>query len=195
MTTPTATDEKNLLLRLRDGDEQAFNTLYDKYKIPITSKLFAVLKIDVLVEDTLQELFYRVWDKRQHIDPDQPFVGYLFRIATNLSLDHFRKLAREQRLTSSIELSSADQTTTHQKELDEALYNLIEQLPPQRKKVFLLCKFENKSYEEVSKSLGISIHAVKDHVVKANKFLKNNYTKVAPWAGYYLAVHALKDFL
>jgi RNA polymerase sigma factor (sigma-70 family) len=190
-----AIDEKDLLERLRDGDERAFNALYDKYKIKIATRLFAVLKSDVLVEDTLQELFFRVWDNRGNIDPDQAFGGYLYRIATNLALDHFRKIAREKRMTSVIEMSHNSLDDTYYEKLDESLYSLIEQLPPQRKKVFLLCKFENKSYEEVSQLLGISVHAVKDHVVKSNKFLKNNYDKLAPYAGYYIAFYALTELM
>lgn len=189
-------NERDLLLKLRDGDQHAFTLLYDRYKSKITVRLFAILKVDELVEDTLQELFYRVWEKRQSIDPEQPIIGYLFRVAANLANDHFRKLARDRKLATSIEFPITDNNmdNAYQKELDEALYNLIEQLPQQRKKVFLLCKFENMSYDEVGTLLGISTNAVKDHVVKANKFLKSNYAKIAPWAVYCLAVQTLMDF-
>ena len=187
-------NEKDLLLKLQDGDQRAFTILYDRYKTRIAAKLFSVLKIDELVEDTLQELFFRVWQKRQSIDPDQPFVGYLYRIASNLANDHFRKLARDRQLAASIDLPLTDETElSYQKEIDEALYKLIDQLPQQRKKVFLMCKFENKSYDEVSTTLGISTNAVKDHVVKANKFLKSNYARIAPWAVYCVAVRLLVD--
>lgn len=187
-------DERDLLLRLRDGDQRAFTVLYDHYKANITSKLFALLKIDELVEDTLQELFYRVWEKRQSINPEQPIVGYLFRIAANLANDHFRKLARDRQLAASFKFLLTNETeSSYQKEIDEALYKLIDQLPQQRKKVFLMCKFENRSYDEVSTQLGISVNAVKDHVVKANKFLKSNYAKIAPWAVYCLAVQTFVD--
>ncbi|UZJ63980.1 sigma-70 family RNA polymerase sigma factor [Sphingobacterium sp. KU25419] len=67
-----------------------------------------------------------------------------------------------------------------EEEIDKALYSLIDSLPAQRKKVFMLCKLEGKSYNEVSAMLGISVAAVNDHITKANKFLKTNYAHVAP---------------
>lgn len=187
-------DEKELLIKLRDGDRNAFSELYNRYKVRITVKLFQLLKVDTLVEDTLQELFFRVWDKRKTIDPERPIAAYLFRIATNLSYDHFRNMAKEQQLLGSKEiLFSSGTAETYQKELDEALYRLIDELPPQRKKVFLLCKFENKSYEEVSNLLGISTHAVKDHIVKANQYLKNNQQKIIRFASFCLAIQAMEN--
>ncbi|TLX24935.1 sigma-70 family RNA polymerase sigma factor [Chryseobacterium indologenes] len=173
MKSYPTTDEKELLLMLRDGDRSAFSELYNRYKVGITIKLFQLVKADALVEDILQELFFRVWDKRKTIDPEKSIAAYLLRIATNLSYDHFRDLARKEHFITSKEIPiSSDTADLYKKELDEALYRLIDELPQQRKKVFLLCKFENKSYEEVAGMLGISTHAVKDHIVKANRFLQ-----------------------
>ncbi|NGM65404.1 RNA polymerase sigma factor [Sphingobacterium sp. SGR-19] len=189
-------DDKELLLRLRAGDQIAFEEIYHKYKDRIATKLFSVLKLDDLVADALQELFFKVWEKRQTIDPDQNIGGYLYRIATHLALDHFRKLAREQRANAAITFTpQEDDLQLYQEKFDKELFQLIDQLPEQRKRVFMMCKFENKSYEEVAGKLHISTNAVKDHVVKANKFLKKNYRKIFPWVGYIIALHALKDFL
>jgi len=196
MKSMTMIDEKELLTKLRSGDRMAFTEIYDRYKVQITARLFTVLKVDALVEDTLQELFFRIWEKRTGIDPDKPIINYISRIAANLSYDHFRRLAREQRFMTSKDIGEMrDAENVYQKELDQALYNLIDQLPTQRKKVFLLCKFENKSYEEISDQLGISTNAVKDHIVKANKFLKNNYYKIAHLAGYCIALQTIEKFL
>ncbi|MBW3524688.1 sigma-70 region 4 domain-containing protein [Chryseobacterium sp. NKUCC03_KSP] len=60
---------------------------------------------------------------------------------------------------------------------DQELFRTIERLPEQRKKVFLLCKIEKRSYAEVSKLLQISEAAFNDHITKANRFLKDNYNK------------------
>ncbi len=189
-------EEKVLLSKLRAGDELAFEAIYHKYKDRIATKLFAILKVDDLVEDALQELFFKVWEKRHSIDPDQNIGGYLYRIATHLALDHFRKLAREQRATTVMALPpQEDDLQRYQEQLDRELFLLIDQLPDQRKRVFMLCKFQNKSYEEVADLLQISTNAVKDHVVKANKFLKSNYQKISPWIGCIIALHALNDFL
>ncbi|WP_048508603.1 RNA polymerase sigma factor [Chryseobacterium angstadtii] len=189
-------DEKELLLKLRDGDRTAFAEIYERYKVKITIQLFSLLKIETLVEDTLQELFFRVWENRTHIDPEKSLGSYLYRIAANLSYDHFRRQAKQLKLESSKELFlSLTAPHTYKKELDEALYRLIEELPPQRKNVLLLCKFENKSYEETGNLLGISTNAVKDHIIKANKFLKKNSHKLADFAAYCIAIQLFEKYL
>lgn len=189
-------DEKELLLKLRDGDKAAFAELYDRYKVKITIQLFSILKIESLVEDTLQELFFRVWEKRDHIDPEKSIGSYLYRIAANLSYDHFRRAAKQLKLELSNEtVLSIIEQHSYKKELDEALYRLIEELPPQRKNVLLLCKFENKSYEETGNLLGISTNAVKDHIIKANRFLKKNSHKLADFAAYCIAIQLFEKYL
>ncbi|GAE66770.1 hypothetical protein H3Z85_17945 [Chryseobacterium indologenes] len=63
---------------------------------------------------------------------------------------------------------------------DQELMRTIDQLPPQRKAVFSLCKLEGKSYKEVSSMFSISEAAVNDHITKANKFFLKNYNKSLP---------------
>lgn len=187
------TDQKELLIRLQRGDRAAFTILFHQHKEAITARLYALLKIDDLVEDALQEVFFRVWEKRSKIDPEKSFDAYLLRIASNLAYDHFRKLAREKRYENVIKEVPQNEEN-YQEQLDTALYAIINQLPLQRRKIYILCKFENKTYEEVGYLLGISAHAVKDNVVKANKFLKENYSKIALLLAYGIAIYAQKKF-
>ncbi|RQP17708.1 MAG: sigma-70 family RNA polymerase sigma factor [Parapedobacter sp.] len=181
MKTIVQRNEKALLLRLRQGDHRAFNSLYDRYKSQLTRNLISLLKDDVLAEDTLQELFFRLWDRRETIDPEQPIAGYLFRISANLVHDHFRKLVRDQKTVrafwETVLLHQEDPDTVRQQEMDETLYKVLDQLSPQRKRVFLLCKFEQKTYQQVADLLHISVSAVRDHIIKANKYLKSQYDR------------------
>ncbi|SEN07822.1 RNA polymerase sigma-70 factor, ECF subfamily [bacterium A37T11] len=181
-------NEKELLIRLREGDYVAFNIIYQQYNRHLLRNLLAILKDDALVEDTLQEVFFRIWEKRSSIDPEQSIKGYLIRIATNLAHDHFRMLAREQRREEVlVQYSRAFQQeygAPNPSEQDKMLYRIIDKLPPQRKKVFVMCKFQLKSYQEVSSILKISVPAVKDHIIKANKFLKKNFPKAITIVGF-----------
>lgn len=181
---PLVLNEKELLIRLRAGDKNAFEQLYHTYKERLAANLFNLLKSWDEVEEKLQELFVRIWENRQQIDTEKPFQAYLYRIAINLVNDYFRNLAKDKKL--------ADQLWMHLSELyepdfllaqiktDEELMRIIEQLPPQRKNVFKLCKLEGKTYAEVSRMLCISQAAVNDHITKANKFLYENFNKSIP---------------
>lgn len=184
MTTTPIYDEKDLLKKLREGDYMAFEVIYQKYNRPIAANLFRLLKSREIVEETLQDLFLKIWEQRDQIHIHQSLQAFLYRTASNLAHDYFRKAARDKKLAEHLwdnlmEAYDPFNGVCHE-ELDKALYKLIDDLPAQRKKVFVLCKLEGKSYIEVSKMLDISVAAVNDHITKANKFLKANYTKVSP---------------
>lgn len=178
--------EKELLLRLREGDYGAFETIYSKHSRVIGARLFRLLKSWDLAEDVLQELFIKLWNYRGSIDPEKPLEAYLHRISANLVNDYFRNVSRNKKLAEELwhriseaynpfeEMSAVD--------MDRELFRSIDQLPDQRKKVFLLCKIEKKSYAEVSRLLHISEAAVNDHITKANRFLKAHYNKAIPYA-------------
>lgn len=185
MTTLPYIDEQDLLTRLREGDYMAFEAVYHQYKKPIAANLFRLLKSRELVEETLQELFLKLWENRENIQPGKPVLAYLHKVAVNLAHDYFRKAARDKKLANTIWESMRGYYTPsdeiNQQEADEALYKVIDGLPAQRRRVFIMCKLESKSYEEVSKLLDISVAAVNDHITKANKFLKQHYPRETPF--------------
>ncbi|MGE4512544.1 MAG: RNA polymerase sigma factor [Chryseobacterium sp.] len=184
MKSHDAIDEKELLHRLREGVGIAFELLYDKYKETLARKLFKILKSWDNTQEILQEVFVRVWEHRKRIKPDLSFAAYLHTIATHLSAEYFRKLAHDRELAERLWLNVIKehdpQELGTQIMADQELMRTIDQLPPQRKTVFTLCKLEGKSYKEVSSMFSISEAAVNDHITKANKFLLKNYNKSLP---------------
>ncbi len=173
------TDEKDLLLRLREGDHRAFESIYHAYKSRLIHNLLRMVKSRELVEELMQDLFLSLWENRARIDPAQPFKAYLFTVAGNLAKNMLRKAAYDQRLYAFLLSAASDAAYTHieeqlaTKENKALLEQLLDKLPPQRRKVYRLCKLEGKSYREVSEALGISEGTVNDHIRKANRFFKD----------------------
>lgn len=170
-----------LIARLKAGDQQAFETLYNLHKRKLAANLHKLLKSWAEVEELLQELFVRVWTHRSNIDIDKSFQAYLHRIASNLVHDYFRKVASNRQLLARAwdNMSLSEHPDALKKQIldDQELMRTIDQLPPQRKLVFKLCKLEGLSYSEVSEQLQISKAAVNDHITKANRFILENYDK------------------
>jgi RNA polymerase sigma factor (sigma-70 family) len=189
-------DEKELLLRLRDGDYTAFEKIYSNHKKKIAQRLIRLLSSRDLVEDLLQELFIRLWNNRERIDVEKPIEAYLYRIATNLVNDYFREISRDKKLAEELwhRISEIYNPFDEVSEVnaDSELFRSIDKLPEQRKKVFLLCKLEKKSYAEVSRLLQISEAAVNDHITKANRFLRDNYDKAIPFAVVVFCNHLIR---
>lgn len=182
MTKPNVNiDEKVLLQRLHRGDTVAFEKIYHLYKRRLAGNLLRLLKSDELVEELLQELFLKLWYHRERIDTEQSVRAYLFRISENMVYDLYRTAARDKKMRARLGVTQSDAYThieeaIFDKERAALLERAISQLPPKRQKIFRLSRIDGQSYEEISQQLGISKSTVNDHLLKANRFLKDYFT-------------------
>lgn len=189
------TEEIDLLSELREGSYEAFEEIYHSNKVHISRNLFRLLKYEELVEEILQEVFVRLWENRALIQADKPIKSYLYKIAANLANDHFRRICKDKKLADKL----WEELVIHQDsfnllseiEADRELFRVIDLLPAQRKRVFILCKLEKKSYAEVSKMLQVSEAAINDHITRANKFIKEHYDKFYPMNIFLLALYLI----
>ena len=170
---------KTLVIQLRGGSEPAFNKLYTALGKIFYKKIFAMVKDEGVTEDLLQHLFMKVWQKRTELDPERSFKGYLGTIAQNLVYDYLRKAASNKKIIETILITAVDfyrhtEENLISKETTEIINQAIDQLSPQRKQAFILCKIEGKSYEGTSKAMGISVATVNSHMVKSLRFLKDH---------------------
>src|ERR1700759_730047 len=88
----------NLLELLRKGDEQAFTELYHPYSGQLYVNLLKMVKDETLAEELVQDIFTRIWQKRQTLQLEQSFAAYLYRMGRNALHDLYRKLQRDRRL-------------------------------------------------------------------------------------------------
>ncbi|GAB3915473.1 RNA polymerase sigma factor [Mucilaginibacter boryungensis] len=181
LQTPAALEaEKELIRRLNTGDARAFEKLYQLYSVRILKKLILLVKDEDIAAELLQDIFLKLWQRREIIDAEQSLRPYLFRMAENKITDLFRRAAYDKKLLAhlvaiSTELCNDTEDTLDLKDNESLLKQAIESLPPQRQKVFILCKIEGKSYDEVATLLGISAGTVNDHMVKAGRAVKKYF--------------------
>jgi len=172
-------DEKYLITILNKGDDASFEALYRLYSKRLFGYLIRLVKSESIAADLLQDAFIKIWNNRQNIDPEKSFRSYLYRITENLVYDFFRKAARDKKLQAAI-IESYDDSYNHVEEsfcvaeVDHKLKEVIKLLPAKRRQVFQLIKIEERSYEEVSELLHISVSTINDHVVKATKSVRKN---------------------
>lgn len=167
--------DTQLLALLKKGDEAAFTAIYRRYSERLYRNLLTMLKSPEVSEELLQEIFMKIWLKRSEINIQVGLYPYIYQIGKNLVYDFFKKAARDKALLQQLAIctwegSSDDQAIFSEKE--SLLYQVLEQLPIQRRRVFYLCKVEGKSYQEVSNMLHISVSTVSDHIVKAGKAIQ-----------------------
>lgn len=165
--------EKELLIRLQSGDRTAFEQLYYIYSDRIYGSVLKLVKAEDIADELLQDTFVILWEKRHLINPDLSFKSWLYKVARNEVNQFYRKLARDKKLQDYVVATFTEQYShteedIYLKESRDLIDKAIEQLSPQRKEVFTLCKLEGKSYEEAAGILGISSSTVSNHLVKAN---------------------------
>lgn len=170
-------DNRQLLIKLINNDPRAFHSFYDLFSPRVYGNILRMVKDSEIAQELLQNVFVKIWEKRNLLDPEKPFASYLFQIANNQVYDHFRKIALDKKLDADI-ASLTNESYCHveeeiiYKESNEIFLHAVEKLSPQRKQVFILCRIEGKSYNEVSSLLNISSSTISDHLLKSNRFIK-----------------------
>lgn len=168
---------QHLLLQLRQGYEPAFNALYLTYSKALYKKINGIVKDESIADELLQDLFLKVWEKRQDIKLDQSFTAFLYTVANNLVYDYFRKISKDKRLHERLLINAVDYYLhTEENLISKETWSIIEEaigkLSDQRRKVFKLCKIEGKSYQEAAAILGITVATVNSHMVNSMRFIK-----------------------
>ncbi len=129
------------------------------------------------VKDIIQEVFVKLWVKREQLNIQTSTAAYLKRMAVNESISYLRKNKKVQleSLDGSVRAvpsaQSGDQSVL-QNELKQKVKEAIDQLPPRCKQVFLLSRYEQFSYKEIGECMGISIKTVENQMGKALKIMR-----------------------
>lgn len=169
--------EPEIICRLKQDDEAAFETVFNCYHTLLYQFALTYVKSDELAQEITQEAFIQLWVNREKISPDLPLYPYLFTHVRRATIDAFRKHAvadryAQERLHVDRDYHEETEAYIGWKELKELTDSAIEKLPEYQRRVFLMSRFEGRSYEQISNDLGISKHTVKYHLMNALKTLK-----------------------
>ena len=162
---------------LISGDEKAFVVLYGKYHKKVYSSALNITRSEALSQDITQNVFLKLWTHRSTLNPELNFAAFLLTICRNTIFDTYKKATIEESVKKELCQFSdlSDNPIEDEYFIDKykkLLNEAIRSLPPQRQLIFKKCKLHEQSYEEVAKSLNISRSTVQDHIVKANKTIK-----------------------
>jgi RNA polymerase sigma factor (sigma-70 family) len=174
-----------LAVRLRNDDLEAFNTLYWKYHSALYLNVLKLTKDPILAEDIVQEVFITLWEKRHTLKEDQSIGGWLFTVSYHKAVDAFKQRLKENAIIKLLNVSAEEPENTNLVETQiDVLNKALQQLSPQKSRVFTLCKMEGKSYEQASAQLNISKHTVKEYLsdaVKSVRIYLNNHPELKTW--------------
>jgi RNA polymerase sigma-70 factor (family 1) len=167
--------DENTLLKVTQGDEAAFEVLYNHYKGPALRFSMSLLKDEEEAENMMQDVFLKIWIKRSHIKPDHNFTSYLFTCLRNMAFDHFKKMEKNELLRKNYMEAMLVGSEEEKEEKERRIYivqSAVESLSIKRKLILKLNIEEGKSYQEIAEFLRISKNTVKNQLVKAKQILR-----------------------
>jgi len=172
--------DRELMVAFQEGDPEAFDRLHARYRLPLKNYFYKMSYGDAgLAEDLLQETFLRLVRHKAKYRPERPFRTYLFTVARNLFIDHYRsKKAAPPAVSADLRLGdegstigdllvSREQDTVRRLEGTEAaemVREAVQELPESQREVFLLVFFQELKYREVAEIMGVPVGTVKSRV-------------------------------
>lgn len=175
--------EQNLLYAIANGDEQAFAILYNQYHNRLTHFLTKFTANDPsLGADILQEAFLRLWLNRDRIGEINNFQAWIYKIVSNESLTFLRKEAHIQnktiRLKDQYDINRLESVETPRvmefMELKNIIQQSIQNMPDQRRRIYLMSREQGLTSAEIASNLNISQNTVYNTLTTALKHIRKD---------------------
>ena len=176
-----------VMLRVKAGDQSAFDYLVQKYRRPLVSFMYRMARNTAAAEDLAQEVFLRVYRSRASYEASAKFTTWLYRIATNLAVNHARD-TRKERPEVMVSLDEPDEETGTTFELPDggldaeqqmvrrermlAIRRKVEALPEQQRLAVIMHKYQQMDYKQIAAVLKISESATKSKLFRAYEALR-----------------------
>ncbi len=179
--------DAEVMLELRSGNMAAFDVLLAKYRKPIVHFMFRMVHNQAVAEELAQEVFLRIYRSRETYRAEARFSTWLYRIATNLGVNHARD-TRHERTASTIYLDEPDSETGTtpdvadstpsaeagilRRERMNAIRQHVMALPERQKTAVLMHKYEGMDYKQIGEVLKLSESATKSLLFRAYQTLR-----------------------
>jgi RNA polymerase sigma-70 factor, ECF subfamily len=183
---PAASDAE-VMLRVKAGDDAAFEYLVQKYRRPMVSYMYRMCHNAAAAEDLAQEVFLRVYRSRGNYEPSAKFTTWLYRIATNLAVNHARD-SRHERPENTVSVDEPDQETGLTLDLPDntltaeesllrrermaAIRQRVQDLPERQRTAVVMHKYQQMDYRQISEVLKLSESATKSLLFRAYETLR-----------------------
>ena len=183
----TELTDADVMLRVKAGDDAAFDYLVEKFRRPIVSFMYRMAHNQAVAEELAQEVFLRVYRSRHTYAAEAKFTTWLYRIATNLGVNHARD-SKADRVDQTVSIDEHDEDTglaidvadPHitaeqailRRERLAAIRRHVENLPERQRMAVLMHKYQNMDYRQIAEVLKLSESATKSLLFRAYETLR-----------------------
>ena len=163
-------DTYDLQNRLTIGDQTALKTLYDRYSTKLFQLAFAIVRSKEMAEEVVEDVFIKVWKKREQVGKIENFTFYLYVMTKNSSRDYLRKYGNKKIINLDevalpfyrLDITPEDLMITE--EIINQINKAINELPTKCRLIFKLVKEDGLKYREVAELLHLSRKTVENQV-------------------------------
>ena len=185
----TSVSDHELVTRAQQGSEKAYRELLGRFQRPVFSIIYRMIRDREQAEDLAQETFVRVFNNIDRYDPRYKFSSWIFKIATNLTIDHIRRkeldtvsidgsrnaVTPDQIEATSITIASPDENPEElleAKQLGEEIESAIGKLRPEYRAAILLRHVDGREYQEIAEILSLPLGTVKTYIHRGRNELR-----------------------
>ncbi len=179
--------DAEIMLQVKAGDDSAFAYLVQKYRRPMVNFMYRMAHNAAGAEDLAQEVFLRVYRSRETYEASAKFTTWLYRIATNLAVNHARD-TRHERPENTVSLDEPDEKSGHtldlpdgtpsaeenlvQRERLAAIRQRVQSLPERQRIAVVMHKYQQMDYRQIADVLKLSESATKSLLFRAYEALR-----------------------
>ncbi len=162
------------------SDEQLareqFSALFHQFYPALCNFVVRYVRSGAIAEELVQDLFLRLWERREEWGETIPSRAYLYRAARNRAFDHLKhvRITGRELIDPSMHTFDLPDAEVELEDLRTALHRAIERLPPRSREVFVLAKQHGLTYLQISEALSLSVKTVENHMSRAFRLLRKS---------------------
>lgn len=161
--------EKAILKRISEGDIEAFEWIFFQYQPKLYHFLSGFTHNAEVSKDLAQDIFFHLWNNRKNITRINSFSSYLFGMAKFTIYNYYDRINTEEKHSKYYRQTEdcGPEEAFFVKELQSAINNIVEQMPPRRRAVFKMSRYDGLGNGDIAKELNIDKRTVENHITSA----------------------------
>ena len=170
--------DEDLMLEVRNGAGETLGVLFDRYHTPLYNFYSKLTGDRTLSEDLVQEVFLRILKYRQSYQPGTPFRAWIYQIARNARVDHYRKTPKHITFEPEMAPAVMPKDSAQHSEEAELLHRALMQMPQEKREILILSRFQELRYDEIARLLDCELGTVKTRIHRAIQELRETFRQL-----------------
>lgn len=160
-----------------NGEAKTFEKLFKTHFRSLYSYAYTIIKDEMVAEETVQNVFFKIWEKKGGVDIQSPALAYLYKSVYHESLNYLKhqKVKAAYQAHTAYQMKNQNDHASKKillSELEQQINKALSELPEQCRTIFQMSRFEELKYQEIADRLGLSIKTIENQMGKALKILR-----------------------